>query len=153
MTFMYPVMLVVAPAAGLGLVVAYRWLQRQRKRTLAAAGLASAVPSMPVPGTRLDWARIRRHVPPMLFLAALILLLLAVGRPQATVPVPQASGTVILAFDVSNSMAPRTSPPPGSPPRRRPRSSFVQDAAGHSRHRRRRVRPGRADHPAAVGRP
>jgi Ca-activated chloride channel family protein len=41
----------------------------------------------------------------MLFLAALTLLLLAVARPQATVAVPRAEGTVILAFDVSNSMA------------------------------------------------
>jgi Ca-activated chloride channel family protein len=41
----------------------------------------------------------------LLFLTALVLLFLAVARPQATVPVPRASGTVILAFDVSNSMA------------------------------------------------
>ena len=127
MTFMYPVMLVVAPAVGLGLVVAYRWLQRQRNRTLAAAGLASAVPSVPVPGTRLDWARIRRHVPPMLFLAALILLLLAVGRPQATVPVPQASGTVILAFDVSNSMAATDIAPTRLGAAQAAASSFVQE--------------------------
>jgi len=43
----------------------------------------------------------------MLFLAALTLLLLALARPQATVPVPRVAGTVILAFDVSNSMAAR----------------------------------------------
>jgi Ca-activated chloride channel family protein len=40
----------------------------------------------------------------MLFLAALVLLLLGLARPQATVDVPRATGTVILAFDVSNSM-------------------------------------------------
>jgi Ca-activated chloride channel family protein len=39
-----------------------------------------------------------------LFLAALTLLLLAVGRPQAMVSVPRVAGTVILTFDVSNSM-------------------------------------------------
>jgi Ca-activated chloride channel family protein len=41
----------------------------------------------------------------LLFLVALSFLLLGLARPQATVPVPRASGTVILAFDVSNSMA------------------------------------------------
>jgi Ca-activated chloride channel family protein len=40
----------------------------------------------------------------LLFLAALTLLLVGAARPQATVPVPRAAGTVILAFDVSNSM-------------------------------------------------
>jgi Ca-activated chloride channel homolog len=83
-------------AVGLSLVAAYRWLHHQRTTALAAAGLIPARPG---------WAGVRRHLPPLLFVAALILLLLAVGRPQATVPVPKATGTVILAFDVSNSMA------------------------------------------------
>lgn len=96
MTFQHPVMVAVAVAAGLGLLAAYRWLQQQRVRALAAAGLATA-------GTR--GAGLRRHLPPMLFLAALTLLLLAAGRPQATIAVPRVAGTVILAFDVSNSMA------------------------------------------------
>jgi Ca-activated chloride channel family protein len=47
---------------------------------------------------------VRRHVPPALFLAALTLLLFAVARPEATVRIPRAEGTVILTFDVSNSM-------------------------------------------------
>lgn len=96
MSFQYPVMVVVAVAVGSGLGVAYRWLQRQRTNALTAAGLSSP---------KSGWAGIRRQLPPLLFLAALTLLLLAVARPQATVPVPRAAGTVILAFDVSNSMA------------------------------------------------
>jgi Ca-activated chloride channel family protein len=43
-------------------------------------------------------------VPPLLFLAGLAVLLVGVGRPQATVRVPRLAGTIILAFDVSNSM-------------------------------------------------
>lgn len=78
------------------LLMGYRWLQRQRGQALAAAGLSSAGPRA---------SALRRHLPPMLFLTALTLLLLAVARPQATVPVPRTAGTVILAFDVSNSMA------------------------------------------------
>jgi Ca-activated chloride channel family protein len=97
MSVQYPVMLVVAVAAGLGLLVAYRALVRQRSAALAAAGLGPADP-----GRRVG---LRRHLPPLLFVAALTLLFLAVARPQATIPVPRAAGTVILAFDVSNSMA------------------------------------------------
>ncbi len=94
MSFSYPFMVFVAVLVGVGLLLAYRWLHRQRSRTLAAAGLTPA-------NSNRAW---RTHLPPMLFLAALVLLMLAVARPQATVPVPRAAGTVILAFDVSNSM-------------------------------------------------
>jgi Ca-activated chloride channel homolog len=96
MSFQYPVMLVVAAAIGLGLVAAYRRLQAQRTTALMAAGLTTASPSRD---------GLRRHIPPLLFLAALVLLLLAMARPQATVGIPRTTGTVILAFDVSNSMA------------------------------------------------
>jgi Ca-activated chloride channel family protein len=95
MRFQYPIVIAIAVVAGLGLAAAYRSLQRRRTKALAAAGLSSATP-------RRD--RLRRHVPPVLFLSALTLLLLAVARPQATVAVPRVAGTVILAFDVSNSM-------------------------------------------------
>jgi Ca-activated chloride channel family protein len=96
MSFQYPVMVLVAALVCAGLALAYRWLQRQRTSALAAAGLNSVRPG---------WLGLRRHVPPVLFIAALTLLLLAGGRPQATVPVPRVAGTVILTFDVSNSMA------------------------------------------------
>jgi Ca-activated chloride channel homolog len=96
MSFQYPVMLLVVAAIGPALVAAYGWLQRQRTNALMAAGLNTANPAL---------HRLRRHLPPLLFLAALILLLLAVARPQATIGVPRTAGTVILAFDVSNSMA------------------------------------------------
>jgi Ca-activated chloride channel homolog len=96
MSFQYPVMVALAAVAGAGLVLAYRWLHRRRASALAAAGLRTA-------GT--GWANLRRHLPPLLFVAALIVLLFSAARPQATVPVPRAAGTVILAFDVSNSMA------------------------------------------------
>jgi Ca-activated chloride channel family protein len=48
---------------------------------------------------------VRRHIPPALFLFGLTLLLLALARPQAVVSLPRVEGTVILAFDVSGSMA------------------------------------------------
>src|SRR5690349_21764623 len=96
MSFKSPYFLVLAAVVGLALLLCYRWLQGQRTRALARSGLTPANPRR---------ARLRRHLPSMLMLAALVLLLVSAARPQATVPVPKQSGTVILAFDVSNSMA------------------------------------------------
>ena len=48
---------------------------------------------------------LRRHIPPALFLAGLTILLIALARPQTVVSLPRVEGTVILAFDVSGSMA------------------------------------------------
>jgi Ca-activated chloride channel homolog len=92
MSFRYPALLAVAAVVCVGLVWAYRRLHRERTAALAAAGLSTIGPDR------------RRHVPPLLFLVALTLLLLALARPSATVAVPRISGTVILAVDVSNSM-------------------------------------------------
>jgi len=47
----------------------------------------------------------RRHVPPALFLFSLTVLIFALARPQTIVNLPRVEGTVILAFDVSGSMA------------------------------------------------
>jgi Ca-activated chloride channel family protein len=49
-------------------------------------------------------ARIRRHVPPALFLLALALLAVAMARPSATVTLPTQKQTIILAMDASGSM-------------------------------------------------
>jgi Ca-activated chloride channel homolog len=46
----------------------------------------------------------RRHVPPALIFAALALLLLALARPTAPVPLPWAKSTILLAIDISRSM-------------------------------------------------
>jgi Ca-activated chloride channel family protein len=79
-------------------VVAYRRLLRQqseRRADLARQGLV-------VPTARRDrW----RHVAPVLLVAALAVMLLALSRPIAAVAEPRREGTVILAFDVSTSMA------------------------------------------------
>ncbi|MEU0557845.1 VWA domain-containing protein [Dactylosporangium sp. NPDC006015] len=93
MSFQNPWLLVAGVVVALAVFVAYWWLQRQRSLALSSAGLATA---------KKDG--LRRHLPPVLFLVALTLLLLSVARPQAELPVARAAGTVILAFDVSNSM-------------------------------------------------
>jgi Ca-activated chloride channel family protein len=54
------------------------------------------------PGSR--W---RRHLPPALFLLALTAMILAIARPSATITLPAARQTIILAMDVSGSMRAR----------------------------------------------
>lgn len=93
MTVHHPSMIVVAVLAGVGLGLGYRALQRRRTDALAAAGLG------------VTRAGFRRHLPPLLMLTALVVLLVGGSRPEATLSVPRTSGTVILAFDVSNSMS------------------------------------------------
>ena len=88
MRFQHPVLVAVTVIATIALIWWYLRLQRRRPKAFA--------------GTRRD--ALRRHLPQALFLLAAALLLLAVARPEATLPVARSAGTVILAFDVSNSM-------------------------------------------------
>ena len=100
MTFAWPWMLVLLLVVPL-LVVGYQRLLRRRatrQSELAALGLVTS--SAPLrSGVR------RRHVPAVLFLSALTLLLVSLARPQASVAEPRRQGTVVLAFDISSSMA------------------------------------------------
>ena len=79
-------------------VVAYRRLiraQAERRADLARQGLV-------VPTPRRDrW----RHLALALLVAALAVMLHALTRPTAAIAEPRREGTVILAFDVSTSMA------------------------------------------------
>jgi Ca-activated chloride channel family protein len=98
MTFIWPQMLALLVLAPL-LIFAYVSLVRRRARRtveLAAQGF--------VPTASARRLRRARHLPFVFFLTALILLLFALARPQVSLALPQRSGTVILAFDVSNSM-------------------------------------------------
>ncbi|SDP70018.1 Ca-activated chloride channel family protein [Pedococcus dokdonensis] len=98
MTFQWPWLLLALFAVPV-LVLAYRAQLRRRelgRARLAAEGLVAASAGRPD-----RW----RHVAPILLLAALTLLLASLARPAATVAEPRREGTVILAFDVSTSMA------------------------------------------------
>lgn len=89
------ILLAAVPA----LIVAYWWMQRRRSERaarLAAEGL--------VPTSDATRARRRRHLPFALFVAAIGLVAFALARPTMTITLPQRQGTVVLAFDVSNSM-------------------------------------------------
>ncbi|SNY30127.1 VWA domain-containing protein [Paractinoplanes atraurantiacus] len=95
MSFLHPLLLIVAVVVTAAAVYGYVWLQRRRSSALAAAGFASMVGR---------GSAVRRHLPYGLILFALPVLLVGLARPQAELSVPHVSGTVLLAFDVSNSM-------------------------------------------------
>ena len=81
------------------LVVGYLWIVRRRAVDEAALGTMAERATRA--GTPLGW---RRHVVPILLLLGVIVLLVAVARPEATIDLPRRQGTIVLAFDVSSSM-------------------------------------------------
>ncbi|MCB2035646.1 MAG: VWA domain-containing protein [Ottowia sp.] len=81
------------------LVLLYLWLQG-RRRKLAVRYVSLAI-VREAAGKGPGW---RRHLPPLLLLAALTLLLLASARPVAVIALPSNQQTIILAMDVSGSM-------------------------------------------------
>ena len=98
MSFIWPAMLIllllIPPVVAL-------YIRMQRRRRLAARYGSLGL----VPGAVERQLGLRRHIPPAFFLVGLTLLTLALARPQAVVSLPRVEGTVILAFDVSGSMA------------------------------------------------
>ena len=98
MTFAWPAALWLL--AGLPpLVALYVWLLRRKKRgALRYSNLALVKAALG------DAHRLRRHVPPALFLLALVAMLVALARPAAVITLPSSHETVILALDVSGSM-------------------------------------------------
>ncbi|HYC42009.1 MAG TPA: VWA domain-containing protein [Noviherbaspirillum sp.] len=97
MTFIWPELLwllLILPV----LVLAY-WamLRRRKKVAVQYAGLATVREAM-------RGSQFRRHVPPLLFLLAIALMLLAVARPATVLTLPSEHKTMILAVDVSGSM-------------------------------------------------
>jgi Ca-activated chloride channel family protein len=81
------------------LVVLYKGMVERRQRVAASLGrFGGANVARYEPGNR-------RHVPFVFFLLAFLLLVFALARPKMTVSLPRIEGTIILAFDVSGSMA------------------------------------------------
>jgi Ca-activated chloride channel family protein len=98
MMFLWPELLwllVVVPVLiGLYLLL----LRRKKKQALRYASLGMVRDAMGA------GQKFRRHVPPLLFLLALIALVVAIARPTATITLPSQHETIILAMDVSGSM-------------------------------------------------
>jgi Ca-activated chloride channel homolog len=99
MSFIWPAILLLLLLIPLG-VVWYIRVQRKRRRVAAAYGSFGL--SQQAAGKR---SGMRRHLPIILFLIGLTILIVAVARPQTEISLPRIEGNVILAFDVSGSMA------------------------------------------------
>ena len=102
MTFLWIQMLwllLLIPA----LVLSYLYLLRKRARTAVRyANLPMVREAMGGRGPGF-----RRHIPPLLFLAAFTVLILCVARPAAVITLASQRATVLLAMDVSGSMRAR----------------------------------------------
>src|SRR4051794_23613689 len=98
MSFIWPALLILVLLIPLGLLLDRELQRRRRARIASYGGLAKA----PTTTRSLGW---RRRVPPALFVAGLTVMLVGLARPQAVVSLPRLEGTVVLAFDVSGSMA------------------------------------------------
>lgn len=80
------------------LILAYLWALRRRKVAVRYSSLALVRAALP------RFSRLRRHLPFALFVAAIVNLIIAFGRPVTVVAVPSNQTTIILAMDVSGSM-------------------------------------------------
>jgi len=93
------------PLGLLGLIVVpvliglYVWYDRRRKRVAARFSNPALLPNVidRAPGSV-------RFLPVAILLLALIVMIVGVARPEATVNVPREEATVVLAIDVSRSM-------------------------------------------------
>ncbi len=99
MTFIWPMMLLFLLLIPLFVMLYLRMQQRRRQLATRYGTLGQLREGAGRPLGR------RRHIPPALFLIGLAILLFALARPQTVVSLPRLEGTVILAFDVSGSMA------------------------------------------------
>jgi Ca-activated chloride channel family protein len=98
MTFLWPEMLwllLIVPA----IVAAYFTLLRRKKKLALRYASLSVVKEAMSAGQR-----IRRHLPPLLFLLSLSLMILAIARPATVMTLPSQYKTIVLAIDVSDSM-------------------------------------------------
>jgi Ca-activated chloride channel family protein len=98
------------------LVAGYMWIGRRRTGDEAELG------TMARAARPIGW---RRHAVAVLVLFGVVVLIVGLARPQATIDLPRRQGTVILAFDVSSSMKAKDLDPTRLAAARRAARSFV----------------------------
>ena len=104
------------------LVAAYvMMLRRQKKHALRYASISLIKEAI---GPR---QRLRRHIPPLLFLLSEIVLIVACAAPTAVVTLPSQRKTVVLAMDVSLSMGARDVDPNRITAAQSAAKTFVED--------------------------
>jgi Ca-activated chloride channel homolog len=99
MAFDWPSMLWLLLAVP-ALIGAYVLIVRRKEKTALRFASLSLIRQAMGPGHQL-----RPHIPPLLFLLAMIVAIVAVARPNARVSLPSRQQTIILAVDVSLSMS------------------------------------------------
>lgn len=127
MNFLWPELLWLLAALPL-LVAAYVLLLRRKKKLAIRYASLAIVKDALSAGSR--W---RRHVPPLLFLAALALLVAATARPTAVVTLPSQQQTIILAMDVSGSMRAKDVEPNRLVASQNAARAFIAGAPRHTR--------------------
>jgi len=126
MSFLWPgslIALLVVPLAVAGYILLMR---RRRKFAVRYSSLSIVRQAV----SHQSW--LRRHLVFILFLLAIISLIFAAARPQATVIVPSNKATIILAVDVSLSMCSTDIEPNRLEVAKDAAQAFVQD---HSKNR------------------
>jgi Ca-activated chloride channel family protein len=98
MTFIWPYLLYLLLGVPL-LVWFYVRMQKRRREFAARYG------SLGIAQPEGKPTKARSHLPAITFFIGITILILSVARPQAYVSLPKLEGTVMLAFDVSGSMA------------------------------------------------
>jgi Ca-activated chloride channel family protein len=111
------------------LVIAAWWWTRRRRRRGAVRVTSIALVRASLPG-RNRW---RRIIPAALLLLGLAVLGVGAARPQATVPVPAKSGTIMLTLDVSGSMCSTDVKPNRITAAEDAASAFIKSEAGGPR--------------------
>ncbi|RYF34824.1 MAG: VWA domain-containing protein [Comamonadaceae bacterium] len=99
MNFLWPEFLWLLAVVPPLLVLLYVWLMRRKKKIALRYASLSIVREAMGAGQS-----VRRHVPPFIFLLAMIAMLIAAARPTAVVLLPSNQQTIVLAMDVSGSM-------------------------------------------------
>jgi len=111
MSFIWPPLLLLLLAIPLGVAI-YRRREARRAARAAAFGWGASSGPVAAPGqaaagvgpTRRRGPWLRR-LPAILTVAGMTVLVFSLARPQSVIGVPRLEGTVLLAFDVSGSMA------------------------------------------------
>lgn len=105
------------------------WWARDRRRRAAVRVTSIALVRAAIP----PQSRWRRRIPAILLAAGLAVLAVGAARPEATVPVPSTSATIMLAIDVSGSMCSTDVSPNRITAAENAASAFIKSEAGGPR--------------------
>jgi Ca-activated chloride channel family protein len=129
MSFIWPPLLLLLLVIPLGIAI-YRRRDARRATRAAAFGWdrASGPGSGSAGPTTAAGRRRVRRLPALLTVAGMTILVLSLARPQSVIGVPRLEGTVLLAFDVSGSMAATDVQPSRIEAAKSAALTFVEDA-------------------------